>query len=168
MAAFCREKIAQLQISTSGPDQSVRLLSGGNLQKVILAREVSDEARLILAMHPTRGLDVWATTEVRRLLLAARTRQAAVLVCSEDLEELLALCDRLAVMKGGEVVGLFEREEFELNRVGRLMTGGGGEIKNKEHEISNGKWGDGSTMPAKPGSEPDTESESAEEQRLGE
>ena len=124
MADFCREKIELLQISCAGPHQSVRLLSGGNLQKVILAREVSDEAHLILATCPTRGLDVWATTEVRRLLLAARSRQAAVLLCSEDLEELFALSDRLAVLKGGEVVEVLEREAFDLNRVGRLMTTG--------------------------------------------
>ena len=124
MHGFCREQIQRLQISTAGLDQSVRLLSGGNLQKVVLAREITEEAQLILAMHPTRGLDVWATTEVRRLLLSARARQAAVLLCSEDLEELLALCDRVAVMTGGRVVGMFEREEFDLTEIGQLMTGG--------------------------------------------
>jgi len=124
MDDFCDEQVQRLQIDTAGLDQSVRLLSGGNLQKVILAREVSDEALLILAMNPTRGLDVWATTEVRRLLLATRARQAAVLLCSEDLEELLALSDRLAVMASGKVVGLFERDEFDLNEIGRLMVGG--------------------------------------------
>ena len=125
MDDFCDELVQRLQISTAGLDQSVRLLSGGNLQKVILAREVSEEAQLILAMQPTRGLDVWATTEVRRLLLAARARQAAVLLCSEDLEELLALCDRLAVMASGKMVGLYKRDEFDLNEIGRLMTCGG-------------------------------------------
>ena len=136
MDDFCEELVKGLQIATAGLGQSVRLLSGGNLQKVILAREVSDEARLILAMHPTRGLDVWATTEVRRLLLAARQRQAAVLLCSEDLEELFALCDCVAVMASGEVVGQFERDELDLGTVGRLMTGGE-RTENMELRIEN-------------------------------
>ena len=122
---LCQQQVQALQISAAGLDQSVRLLSGGNLQKVILAREVCDEARLILAMHPTRGLDVWATTEVRRLLLAVRERQAGVLLCSEDLEELLALSDRVAVIFDGRIVAVLERGAADLVTVGRLMTGGG-------------------------------------------
>ena len=141
MEDFCDEQVQRLQIDTAGLDQSVRLLSGGNLQKVILAREVADSPRLILAMHPTRGLDVWATTEVRRLLLAARGRQAAVLLCSEDLEELLALSDRVAVITSGRIVGSFERAEAELNEIGRLMTGAG--ASNTEHGTRNTKPGTG-------------------------
>ena len=79
---------------------------------------------MILAMQPTRGLDAWATMEVRRLLLAARTRGAALLLCSEDLEEVLALSDRVAVMNTGSIAGLFNHGDADLNEIGRLMTGG--------------------------------------------
>jgi general nucleoside transport system ATP-binding protein len=119
---FCREKIAELQIATTGLDQHARLLSGGNLQKVILARELTSEGRVILALHPTRGLDAWATTEVRQQLLGARARGAGVLLCSEDLEELLALSDRIAVMTGGRIVLLVESDRADLVAIGRAMA----------------------------------------------
>ncbi len=124
--ADCHARVRQLQISLRDLDQRAQLLSGGNLQKVILARELSEEARVILAMHPTRGLDAWATAEVRRLLLAARARGAALQVCSEDLDELVALSDRLAVMAGGVVVDTLPRSQLDLARIGQLMAGGAG------------------------------------------
>jgi len=120
----CERKIAELQIACAGLGQSCRLLSGGNLQKVILARELSEEAEVILAMYPTRGLDIWATTEVRRQLLLARGRGAAVLFCSEDLDEILALSDRIAVLFEGCVTHLVPRTEADLLSIGRWMTGG--------------------------------------------
>jgi general nucleoside transport system ATP-binding protein len=120
----CRRLVAELQIAISSLEQSARLLSGGNLQKVILARELCPEARLILAMQPTRGLDAWATAEVRKLLLGARARGAALLVCSEDLEELLALGDRIAVMAGGRIVHLTDRDHADRLTIGQHMAGG--------------------------------------------
>jgi len=122
--AGCQRRVDALQIAAAGLDQAARLLSGGNLQKVVLARELGAEARVILALHPTRGLDAWATAEVRRLLLAARDRGAAVLVCSEDLEEVLALADRVAVMAGGRLVHLAAAGAVSLPELGRLMAGG--------------------------------------------
>jgi general nucleoside transport system ATP-binding protein len=119
---MCEEKIAELQISIAGLDQRARLLSGGNLQKVILARELGPEARVILALHPTRGLDVWATVAIHGKLLGARARGAAVLLCSEDLEEVLALSDRVAVMAGGRITALQERAAVDLVALGRAMA----------------------------------------------
>ena len=120
----CRAQVEQLKVARTGLGQRAGLLSGGNIQKLVLARDLSGEPSVILAMQPTRGLDAWATMEVRRLLLAARTRGAALLLCSEDLEEVLALSDRVAVMNTGSIAGLFNHGDADLNEIGRLMTGG--------------------------------------------
>ena len=81
------------------------MLSGGNLQKVILAREISGHPALMIAVHPTRGLDVGATETVHNLLVEQRDSGAAILLISEDLDELLALADRVAVMYEGRIIG---------------------------------------------------------------
>ncbi len=104
-------------------DTEARLLSGGNLQRAILSRELSQEPRLLIAMQPTRGLDVGAIEGVQRLLLAQREAGAAILLASEELEELLALSDRILVMYEGEIAG--EVTDGNTERIGLLMTGGG-------------------------------------------
>ncbi|MEZ4863155.1 MAG: ABC transporter ATP-binding protein [Caldilineaceae bacterium] len=103
-------------------DTEVRLLSGGNLQRTILARELSTGPKLLVAMQPTRGLDVGAIEGVQRLLLAQRAAGAAILLSSEELEELFALSDRIVVMYEGEVVG--EVTEHDTEAIGLMMTGG--------------------------------------------
>jgi ABC-type uncharacterized transport system ATPase subunit len=100
-----------------------RLLSGGNQQKVVLARELSRKPRLIVAMHPTRGLDVGATNFVHEQLLKARQDGAAVLLISTELDEILALSDRIAIMSGGEVTGILRPEDATLEKIGLLMAG---------------------------------------------
>jgi len=125
LEAHCRRQIERLNIATSGPDQAARLLSGGNLQKLVLARELEPErARVILALHPTRGLDARATAQVRQLLLDARGDGAAILLWSEDLDEVLALSDRVAVMHAGRIVRVVRHGEADLATIGRWMTGG--------------------------------------------
>lgn len=104
-------------------ETQARKLSGGNLQKLILARELSSNPRLIVAMQPTRGLDVGAIEAVLELLLEEREQGGAVLLVSEDLEELLSLSDRVAVMYEGEVVGVLNQKDAEINKVGLMMTG---------------------------------------------
>jgi ABC-type uncharacterized transport system ATPase subunit len=99
----------------------VRLLSGGNLQRVILAREISGKPELVVAIQPTRGLDVGAIEGVHRLLLAQRDAGAAVLLVSEELEELLALSDRVTVIYEGRLMG--EVRDGDLETVGLMMTG---------------------------------------------
>ena len=99
-----------------------RLLSGGNLQRVILARELSSEPTLLIAMQPTRGLDVGAIEGVQRLLLQQRDAGAAILLVSEELEEIFSLSDRIAVIYEGEIVGDGVAPDAET--VGLLMTGG--------------------------------------------
>ena len=90
----------------------MRLLSGGNLQRVILAREISSQPTLMVAVQPTRGLDVGAIEGVHRLLLAQREAGAAILLISEELEELLALSDRVVVIYEGEIMGEVSDGEY--------------------------------------------------------
>jgi simple sugar transport system ATP-binding protein len=99
----------------------VRLLSGGNLQRVILAREISGKPAFMLAMQPTRGLDVGAIEGVHRLILAQREAGAAILLVSEEIEELLSLSDRVAVIYEGRIMG--EVNDQDVDRLGLLMTG---------------------------------------------
>ena len=100
-----------------------RKLSGGNLQKLILAREISGKPQLIVAMQPTRGLDVGAIEGIQHLLLEQRQNGAAILLISEELDELLALSDRVAVIFDGEFVGQMDSDQADLNRIGMMMTG---------------------------------------------
>jgi ABC-type uncharacterized transport system ATPase subunit len=109
-------------------DTPVRLLSGGNLQRVILAREISGEPALMIAMQPTRGLDVGAIEGVRRLLLEQRDADAAILLVSEELEELLALSDRLFVIYEGQIMGEVPIDPVkgpstDIETIGLMMTG---------------------------------------------
>lgn len=100
-------------------------LSGGNLQRLVLARELHRPYRLVVALYPTRGLDVRSANAVRQALLLARDEGRGVLLISEDLSELFALCDRIVVMLRGRIVGEFRPEETTPAEVGRVMTGGG-------------------------------------------
>jgi len=99
----------------------VRLLSGGNLQRVILAREISSKPALMVAMQPTRGLDVGAIEGVHKLLLVQREAGAGVLLVSEELDELLALSDRVYVIYEGKIVG--EMKEKNIEKIGMMMIG---------------------------------------------
>ena len=102
-------------------DIPARLLSGGNLQRLILARELATQPRVLVAVQPTRGLDVGAIESVQRLLLAQREAGAAILLISEELDELFALSDRVAVIYEGRIVGEVATEDRET--VGLMMTG---------------------------------------------
>lgn len=123
MDTYCLDKMAGLHLEASGLDQSVASLSGGNLQKIVVARELGASAKVILAMHPTRGLDAWATTEVHRQLLAAREHGAGILLCSEDLDELMALSDRIAVMFRGKLVYFSDRHPHQTRIISQYMLG---------------------------------------------
>ena len=116
-------QIEQYDIRGVRPGLPIRLLSGGNLQKALLAREVELEPKVLILRSPTRGLDVGATEAVRNLVLAERARGVAVLLISEDLDELMALADRLLVIYEGEVVGQMSTEEATAERLGLLMSG---------------------------------------------
>jgi simple sugar transport system ATP-binding protein len=100
-----------------------RKLSGGNLQKVILAREITTNPRLLVAVQPTRGLDVGAIESIQRLLLEQRENGTAILLISEELDELLTLSDRIAVIYEGEVMGIVDAADADINEIGVMMTG---------------------------------------------
>jgi simple sugar transport system ATP-binding protein len=114
--------ISEFQIKAS-PTDRIRTLSGGNMQKVILARTLSRNPKAVIASQPTRGLDVGATEYVRKKLLEQRQSGAAVLLISEDLEEITALSDRIAVIYEGEIVGIVPADKADLEELGLMMSG---------------------------------------------
>ncbi|NLG83874.1 MAG: ABC transporter ATP-binding protein [Firmicutes bacterium] len=116
--------IAEYDIRAAGTGSKAGALSGGNQQKVVVARALASRPRLLLVSQPTRGLDVGATEFVHRRILTERDRGAAVLLVSLELDELLALSDRIAVIYEGEIVGLFARDEVSEDELGLLMAGG--------------------------------------------
>jgi simple sugar transport system ATP-binding protein len=115
---------AEYQIAAPSVDSEARLLSGGNLQRLILARELERKPGLLVAVQPTRGLDVGAIETVHQLLLDRRAAGAAILLISEELDELFALADRIDVMYEGRVVGSFPPDPELVNEIGLRMTGG--------------------------------------------
>lgn len=111
------------QVSAPRLDVAVHTLSGGTLQRLLLARELSTNPVLLLACYPTRGLDVAATEAVHRLLVEQRQRGSAILLVSEDLEEMGTLADRIGVLSQGEMRGIFPRELVDKETIGWLMAG---------------------------------------------
>lgn len=121
--ARTEEQIARFDVRCPGPDGETRLLSGGNMQKLILARALSREPGLVLANQPARGLDEGAIAYVHGQLLEARKRGAGVLLITEDLEELLALSDRVAVIYHGQLSAPMEAKSVTPRELGLMMAG---------------------------------------------
>ncbi len=117
------EAISSYSIMASGPDMPCGRLSGGNAQKVVLAREFAKARRLLLCNQPTRGVDVGVIEFVHRELLRKREEGCAILLVSEELEDIFALSDRIAVMFRGEIMGIFPREAATVAAIGPLMAG---------------------------------------------
>jgi ABC-type uncharacterized transport system ATPase subunit len=116
--------IERYDVRTSGPHVPAWQLSGGNLQKVVLAREFSGEPAVLVAASPTRGLDVSGIETVHSYLRDAASRGVGILLISEDLDEILALADRIAVMYEGAVVGERDARLATVEDLGLLMAGG--------------------------------------------
>ena len=123
IAHNARSCIEAFGIKTPGPTAPASSLSGGNQQKVILARELSSTPSLLVAVQPTRGLDIGATEFVRGKLLEQRDNQVAVLLVSTELDEILALSDRIGVMHGGRLVAVFKNGIYTVEQIGLLMAG---------------------------------------------
>jgi simple sugar transport system ATP-binding protein len=121
--AYARKTIDEYDIRTPSELTTANALSGGNQQKVIIAREMSFEPKLLLAAQPTRGVDVGATEFIYRQLIRARGTGKAVLLVSADLDEILSLSDRIGVMYKGRIIREFRREETTKEMVGLYMTG---------------------------------------------
>ena len=115
--------IAKFQVKTPSHETLAKNLSGGNIQKVVIARELSRRPRAIVAAQPTRGLDIGATEYVRQQLIEQRVDGVAILLISEDLDEILALSDRIAVIYEGQIMDIVPREEATPEKLGLLMAG---------------------------------------------
>jgi ABC-type uncharacterized transport system ATPase subunit len=120
---FADRLIGEFEIATPSRDTLVKGLSGGNLQKAILAREITAGGDLMVAVHPTRGLDIGATEWVQRRLLEQRQKGAAILLISEDLDELLAVSDRIAVIYEGHIMAILPAQEADVEEIGLMMAG---------------------------------------------
>ena len=123
IAAQARELIGKYGIKTASKDAAVETLSGGNVQRVLLARELSGEVNLLITANPCFGLDIAAVAEIRSQIMAARNRGAAVLLVSEDLDELLELSDRILVMSEGRIVYETLIEKADMSTIGAHMAG---------------------------------------------
>ncbi|HDL48394.1 MAG TPA: ABC transporter ATP-binding protein [Actinobacteria bacterium] len=129
----CEQLIQDFQVKTPTQDTPLKALSGGNIQKMILARELSDQPKVLIAAQPTRGVDIGATEYIHQRLLDQRLlhetlldrREAgtATLLISEDLDEILALADRIAVLYEGRIMGIVAREDATVEQLGLMMAG---------------------------------------------
>ena len=115
--------LSDFQVQAPSVNVQTKNLSGGNIQKLILGREISEDPSLLVASHPTYGLDVGATEYLRKQLLKRRREGGAVLLVSEDLEEIFELCDRIAVMFQGQFMGILNSDDPRLNDIGMMMAG---------------------------------------------
>ena len=122
---FATRIIAEYDVRCPGPQAATRLLSGGNMQKLILGREMARDPRIILANQPARGLDIGAVGYVHQQLLKARANGAGILLISEDLDELLALSDRIVVMYRGRMSAPMARRDVTIRHLGLMMAGHG-------------------------------------------
>lgn len=118
-----RQTIEKFNIVASGPDELVGSLSGGNLQKVVVAREISGQHKCLLVLQPARGLDIGASEFIYKQLLSARTEGSAIMLVSADLDELFLLSDRILVIYEGEIVAEFIPDQVTPEELGLYMTG---------------------------------------------
>jgi simple sugar transport system ATP-binding protein len=123
MRAYAADLIARYDVRGAAPRTRARLLSGGNMQKLILGRVLDAGPRIVVANQPTRGLDVGAVAYVQTRLDEARARGAAILLISEDLEEVFALADRVAVMYRGRLSAPVPACDTDMRRIGLMMAG---------------------------------------------
>lgn len=119
----CAQLIKDFRIRTPSQETPIKSLSGGNIQKLVLARELARQPRVLIAAQPTRGVDIGATEYIHQRLLEQRARGTATLLISEDLDEILALADRIAVIYEGEIVGIVDRAQATIEQLGLMMAG---------------------------------------------
>jgi general nucleoside transport system ATP-binding protein len=121
--AHAKQLVTDFQVATPSINVQTKNLSGGNIQKLILGREMSDNPDLLVASHPTYGLDVGATEYLRNQLLKRRSDGGAILLVSEDLDEIFELCDRIAVIFQGCFMGILEADDPQVADIGMMMAG---------------------------------------------
>jgi len=119
----CHRLVDEFNVKTPDLDTPTRHLSGGNIQKLILARELSGNPKVLIAAQPTRGVDIGAAEYIHKRLADERARGTATVVISEDLDEIMALSDRIAVMYEGEIMGIVDRDSASREEIGLMMAG---------------------------------------------
>lgn len=123
LQAHTRDIVQKYDVRLQSIRQPVQFLSGGNQQKLILGRELEADPRILIAMQPTKGLDVGAIEFVQKMILRQRDAGKAILYISTELEHLMAVSDRIAVMFGGKVTGMLQPAEATAEHLGMLMSG---------------------------------------------
>lgn len=129
--------IEELEVVTPGVSTPVRRLSGGNVQKVLVGREISSNPRVLMVAYPVRGLDINSSYTIYRLLNEQKKRGAAVICVGEDLDVLLELCDRILVLCGGQISGIVDGRTVTKEEVGLMMTRAGGGLSEQGNDSSN-------------------------------
>lgn len=123
IAAACQHVIGRYEIKTPSADTPIKSLSGGNIQKLIMARELAQSPKMLIAAQPTRGVDIGASEYIHHRLLEERAKGTAILLISEDLDEILALSDRIMVMYEGRIIGELHHSEANAQVIGLMMAG---------------------------------------------
>ncbi|KAF0111483.1 MAG: putative ABC transporter ATP-binding protein [Chloroflexi bacterium] len=123
MRVFASELVKNFNVKTPGLDTPIKNLSGGNIQKLIMARELSRQPKVLIAAQPTRGVDIGATEYIHQRLLQQREEGIAIFLISEDLDEICVLSDRIAVLYEGRIMGIVERNEATVEQIGLMMAG---------------------------------------------
>ena len=117
------ELVSKFNVKTPGLDTPIKNLSGGNIQKLIMARELSRQPKVLIASQPTRGVDIGATEYIHQRLLQQREEGTAIFLISEDLDEIRVLSDRIAVLYEGRIMGIVERDQATVEQIGLMMAG---------------------------------------------
>jgi general nucleoside transport system ATP-binding protein len=123
MKAYANELIREFAVKTPHLDTPVKNLSGGNIQKMIMARELARKPKVLIAAQPTRGVDIGSTEYIHQRLLMQRDEGTAILLISEDLDEIRTLSDRIAVIYEGEIIGIVARDQATVEQIGLMMAG---------------------------------------------
>ena len=125
--------IEDYRIKIPSSDYALKTLSGGNQQKVVLARELSRDPKLLLISQPTRGVDMGAVEFIHKELVALRDKGCAILLVSADLQELMNISDKLIIMYEGEIIGKIDAPPFDEKKIGLLMAGFNKEGNNESY-----------------------------------
>jgi simple sugar transport system ATP-binding protein len=128
--------ISRYDIKNGGIDLPVALMSGGNQQKLLIAREISGVPKLIIAAYPVRGLDIGATEAIHKILMEQRNKGACIILISEELEELFEMADRIAVLNSGYLSDVFRVGDTSFDEIGSLMIGINNDNADQKSEIA--------------------------------
>jgi len=122
---LAKEIVEKLDVVTPGVDTPIRRLSGGNVQKVLLGREIASNPNVLLVAYPVRGLDINSSYTIYNLLNTQKQKGVSVICVGEDLDVLLELCDRIMVLNSGKIAGIVDARTATKEELGLMMTGSG-------------------------------------------